>query len=317
MKIISNSNLVTPSDYYLILSNTSSSSSSLLFNKYKFLVLSLIWLTLLLATNGDEEAGGVAYQYRPDEYPSLVSNPKLCAGSFRNPPTSVCDPDNIIKPEDAKKLDQLINVQQNETACLCPPCSNENPNGLLIKIALVRSINLAANQSIEKSVEQFADRTRLKWNLAKTCHHDVLVFVAITYNKVVISMGTKAENVIGMKEAQNIIENTQKHFSRNYIYEGLDSIVSSLQNQAQEYDPRLDRFKLRQGSLWFIILGAILLIIIVIVAYIQLKREKKNKTKLKNQDINLSDENLQRRNAIDYKKVNDDDDKNTNQQSYE
>ncbi|KAH9425617.1 hypothetical protein DERP_004831 [Dermatophagoides pteronyssinus] len=271
------SNSVTPSNY-LKLSNT--------FNKC--LIVSLIWLTLLLATKGDEEAGGVVYQYKPEEYPSLMTNPKLCSGSFRNPPTSVCDPDNIIKPEDAKKLDELINEKQNQTACLCPPCPQKNPNGLLIKIALVRAINLSPNQSIEKSVEQFAERTRLKWNLAKTCHHDVLIFLA--YNKIVISMGSKAENVIGTKEAKSIIENTEKHFSRNYVYEGLESIVSSLQQQAREYDPRLDRFKLRQGNFWLITSIAVILIILVISAYIYLKREKKRKAKLNNQNVNLNNE---------------------------
>ncbi|OTF81285.1 hypothetical protein BLA29_009773, partial [Euroglyphus maynei] len=161
-------------------------------------------------------------------------------------------------------------------------------------------------QSIEKSVEQFAERTRLKWNLAKTCHHDVLIFVAITYNKVVISMGTKAENVIGTKQSLDIIEDTQKHFSRNYIYEGLESIVLSLQKQAKDYDPRLDRFKLRKSNLWLILSIAIILLITVIGAYIYLKREKKRKGTLKNRDIDLNNK------AIEYLQVNVDDDNNKN-----
>lgn len=120
---------------------TNRNSKMLLTKKFKnfpkvLLVLSMFYFLRTIAT--DEEA--VEFNWEPYQYPNLgIKSAKHCAGRFRNPPTSVCDPDNVMRASEANNIDSIIDKQQNGTACLCPPCSDTQPTGLVIKVAAVHS----------------------------------------------------------------------------------------------------------------------------------------------------------------------------------
>lgn len=100
------------------------------------LVLSMFYFLRTIAT--DEEA--VEYSWEPYQYPNLgVKSAKHCAGRFRNPPTSVCDPDMVLRASEANSLDSLIDTTYNGTACFCPPCADPQETGLVIKVAAVHT----------------------------------------------------------------------------------------------------------------------------------------------------------------------------------
>ncbi|KAI2802345.1 hypothetical protein BLOT_009789, partial [Blomia tropicalis] len=211
-----------------------------------FFVQMLTNLSKIVAT--DEEG---IYEWEPDQYPHIRKQGKFCTGSHRNPPTSVCDPDTVLTRDEANELDTLIDNGRNSTLhqCLCEPC-DINEAGLAIKIAVVMSVKYKGkNQTLEETLEHFADRVRTNWNVSPKCHHDVLVLVATGYNKVYISMGSKAERAISRSEAKEIIKETLDHFKYGNTYQGLESIVASIISVSDRYDPRLDRFGLRHGLL--------------------------------------------------------------------
>lgn len=52
---------------------------------------------LQISVASDEEQ---IMSWEPDEYPNLMKNPKYCCpGIERNPPTNICDPDQLLQPQ--------------------------------------------------------------------------------------------------------------------------------------------------------------------------------------------------------------------------
>lgn len=70
-----------------------------------FFILLFCLLQISVAT--DEEA---IMSWEPDEYPNLIKTPKFCCpGIERNPPTNICDPDQLLQPQQGKLYNFLSN----------------------------------------------------------------------------------------------------------------------------------------------------------------------------------------------------------------
>ncbi len=67
-------------------------------NMFLYLVISLFIANNYCIVRSDEEV----YYWDPDIYPNLTSvkHAKFCTGSKRNPPSAVCDPDEVLRKEE-------------------------------------------------------------------------------------------------------------------------------------------------------------------------------------------------------------------------
>ena len=72
-------------------------------NMNSYIILALISFSLTLIIKCDEEV----YNWDPDIYPNLTSEKqaKFCTGFNRNPPSSICDPDQVLN-----KNEGIINI---------------------------------------------------------------------------------------------------------------------------------------------------------------------------------------------------------------
>jgi len=222
--------------------------------------------------NCDEEV----YQWDADIYPNLTShkNAKFCTGAKRNPPSSVCDPDQVLHKHEAIKLDQLINEINNNTKCVCDRCPPHRP-GFNIKVALIKHIKLSRNISLDRTVEMFAERTRRRWHYGDDCSNDILIFVAALDDRVYISMGLRARQVISEEEEKKVKDETKQHFTSGYYYQGLESIIASFQDINQNWDPSKSS-KMGLGSILLIVVCVTTLVIIILslIVWFCIKRDK-------------------------------------------
>lgn len=61
----------------------------------------LLLCLLQISVASDEEQ---IMSWEPDEYPNLLKHPKYCCpGIERNPPTNICDPDQLLQPQQGTK----------------------------------------------------------------------------------------------------------------------------------------------------------------------------------------------------------------------
>lgn len=234
-----------------------------------------------MSVASDEEQ---VFSWEPDEYPNLMKEPKFCCpGIKRNPPTNICDPDQLLQPKEANDLDKLLESVGNTTICMCKPCT-KNPKGLSIKVALLYTISNKTNiASEEERIEHFAERTRSNWNFSPVCQHDVLIFICGTSSKKgFIAMGSKAERVVGRSEAKEMIKDAVNHFKYGNYYQGLETIILKIKQREEQYDPRFDRLNLKHGLLIALGAGLASLIVIVIAVWFCIKRDTKRTAKANN-----------------------------------
>ncbi|CAG2108979.1 unnamed protein product [Medioppia subpectinata] len=238
------------------------------------IILLLISFCFIININGDEEV----YNWDPDIYPNLTSDlqAKFCTGSFRNPPSSICDPDQILHKTEALFLDELINNERNDTKCICDACPPSR-RGLNIKVALVKFVRVIRNITIDRSVEMFAERTRRKWRFGEDCSNDVLIFFAALDDKVYVSMGSRARSVISDADLDKVLSETKIHFTSRYYKQGLESIIASFQDLCLDYEPKPDRLGLGSIVLIVLCIGIALFIVFFAIFWFCIRRHNNSK----------------------------------------
>ena len=72
------------------------------FNMNSILFLAFISINFIEFIRSDDEV----FQWDAEIYPNLTSpkTAKFCTGPNRNPPSSVCDPDSILRKEEGIKI---------------------------------------------------------------------------------------------------------------------------------------------------------------------------------------------------------------------
>ncbi|GIX89297.1 uncharacterized protein CEXT_581461 [Caerostris extrusa] len=83
------------------------------------------------------------YRWNVDEFPHPQDTFRFCN---RMKPSYVCDPDQVLKKEDADKLDTFILQLYKDTPCICNDCRNET-GGIIIGIALLKHMFQPYNKS--------------------------------------------------------------------------------------------------------------------------------------------------------------------------
>ena len=95
-------------------------------------------------------------------------------------------------------------------------------------------------------------------------------------------MGSKAERVIGASNVKEIINDSERYFKFENTYQGIESIIRSINYQVQQYDPRLDRLGLGQGLVITIVAALVSLIVIILLVWLCIRQETKRAKKWKN-----------------------------------
>ncbi|XP_054163852.1 uncharacterized protein LOC128961625 [Oppia nitens] len=248
---------------------------NLLTIKIKFINVVIILNIVYIIRCDDDDV----FKWDADMYPRLtesVAQAKFCTGNNRNPPTNICDPDGILDKKEAWLLDNLIDEPRNQTQCLCDSCP-PHKRGLNIKVALVKTIKVYGNVSLEKTVEMFAEKTRRKWRVEEQCSNDVLIFYSVFDDQIFVAMGANAHKVLTDNKLEEVLIDTKNHFTSGYYQQGLESMIASFQDFSDQYEPK-SYGKLGIGSIVLIVICVTIASIVLLFAVFWFCVRKDRKT---------------------------------------
>ncbi|KAI7690817.1 hypothetical protein SSS_08918 [Sarcoptes scabiei] len=121
--------------------------------------------------------------------------------------------------------------------------------------------------------------------MSNSCKNDVLVFVAIAFDKVIISMGSAAKKIISNKELDELIHEATKQLASESLHTSLEGIIQILQQKANFYKPVPIGFDLNLGIFSLTLIGFVLAITIVALLWCFIERNRKKSDRRKTAQI--------------------------------
>lgn len=193
----------------------------------------------------------------------------------RRLPSHVCDPDGILKPGDADKLDHFIGRIKNDTSCFCSQCYEGRPGGITMSVAMVKRVYRHYHEEVSQSVANFASHLRKSWNLGM-CDDDVLIVISTEDRQSYIESGKTVATAISREETDRIFMENKLHFETGSYYQGLESIIESYYDvlrQVRHSSPMAGNDEVKDSSIGlavglvvgFIVLGAALGFIVITI----------------------------------------------------
>lgn len=207
------------------------SKSTFLLNYGSFQSL-LILLLLCLATAEETKPGKKSYWYSHD-YPNPQTEPERCGRSSDNP-SWLCDPDNFISEENAKKLDKLINSVYSETRCNCYTCIT-NSHGYLIMVALMEAMyrdesQLNGTKPIQElyhDARTFAANLMKNWGGKSSCKEYVFILFSRSDSVLYTLAQENAKLLLNNTMIKKVNRNVFRYFSyKEGIVKGLTKMIT-------------------------------------------------------------------------------------------
>ncbi|KFM57934.1 hypothetical protein X975_17401, partial [Stegodyphus mimosarum] len=221
------------------------------------------------------------YRWNVEAYPHPRENPPYCN---RIKPSTICDPDSVLKKEELNKLEVAVQTLYKDSACICDVC-NANDGGIVVGIALLNNLFRPYNERPPQTIRTFAEKLRSKWKLGK-CDNDILIVVAVIDRLSYTDVGKATSNYVSRDEAHSVFLENKFHFTNGNFYKGLDAMLSDFYNKTR-YIKLPVKNDVDMALVSGIIIGAIFLLGILLFAIFVLCRhirkskdpEKKNDEK--------------------------------------
>ncbi|XP_074662334.1 uncharacterized protein LOC141914894 [Tubulanus polymorphus] len=189
------------------------------------------------------------------DYPNPQVNITKCGRRVRR--SWICDPNNLLKFEEANELDSLIADIQRDTLC---PCSRDicyrDGRGYVISIALVNKLTTdSRQQGMAQQVENGRKfvRNLEKYNYAfDRCDEDVIIMYSRDDNIIYTLTGLKAREKLTDQILSDITRDATVYFMHN-LFMGLKHMLygirSVLEGRYLEYRTNLQDMDTRYAPL--------------------------------------------------------------------
>lgn len=119
----------------------------------------------------------------------------------------VCDPDEVLKKEEADTLEGWLMSIYHETDSGCGT-SHKGKRGYEVGIAVVKSMELEEDENAAENAERFAKYLHDNWGIGKElCNDGGLIFLSVNDRQVYISTGQKTKERLTNEQINLIIEN--------------------------------------------------------------------------------------------------------------
>lgn len=184
--------------------------------------------------------------------PNPVYDPEHCGRVASDTTNYVCDPDYLLDSvSQGESIDlSLYNVQTN-TSTVCVDEEGQKQSFLVAALLINRirmpdfqSSDLCINEcgelhpeldqttsatEAEKELfmEHFADKIRELWNLG-SCENDVIVFYCRELNKVHISVGSRAKEMVSDSKIKTLSDQLLSYINNNRLGDGLLFVAEEL-----------------------------------------------------------------------------------------
>jgi len=165
----------------------------------------------------------------------------------------------------AERLDHLAEELRKSTLCLCSQCDT----GISVGIFIRRSLT-PESEKLFPNGKGLAEMLRKRWHLGK-CNDDIVIVVLTEMNISDYSMGSSVQEILPDKTARMIMNDCRIHFLSQCYYQGLESVVSSLNDVLV----RLQKQKksLNKSLVVGVSLGIGVLLILLLVSVVLLRRQ--------------------------------------------
>uniref|UniRef100_A0A1I7SVT1 Secreted protein n=1 Tax=Bursaphelenchus xylophilus TaxID=6326 RepID=A0A1I7SVT1_BURXY len=182
-------------------------------------MVEFLWLLLFSAV--------VRAQYSPQSYPDPRLDPASCKTLF---PGQVCDPAEILTPEQRNQLNEKIQNLQRITSNIrntSPPCVNSHHSNLYIMIALIDKLGMLPFESV--SVEKFTNLLRsryMNYQDVGLCDTMVLIVNSRQDRQVFTVAGRDAK--LSREVLQDAFHKNLVHFRSGNYGTGLEGMVEQI-----------------------------------------------------------------------------------------